>query len=179
MTAIDATAPRDVPWWQHESLTAGHLFLEMDGVPLAELAQQQGTPLYVYSRATIQRQLHRLLATLASTTEHFAVFYAMKANRFPGVLQAVRDVPGAGVDTCSPREVDAALAAGFPPELISFNAGMLSSRDLAHVAASTRPTISGRRTTLCPPWPRATYWGFCLPAPTVPAWPAITACADR
>jgi diaminopimelate decarboxylase len=107
----------------------------MDGVPLTELARQHGTPLYVYSRATIQRQLHRLLTALADVTGQFALFYAMKANRFPGVLQAVRDVPGAGVDTCSPREVEAALAAGFPPELISFNAGMLSSRDLAHVAA--------------------------------------------
>lgn len=135
MIAIGTTPPRGIPWWQHESLTAGHLLLEMDGVPLAELAQQHGTPLYVYSRATIQRQLHHLLTALADVTGQFAIFYAMKANRFPGVLQAVRAVPGAGVDTCSPREVEAALAAGFPPELISFNAGMLSTRDLAHVAA--------------------------------------------
>lgn len=124
-----------LPWWQHESLAASPEHLVLDGVPLTGLARQYGTPLYVYSRATIQRQLRRLLDTLAGATEHYAVFYAMKANRFPGALQAVRDVPGAGVDTCSPREVEAALAAGFPPELISFNAGMLSSRDLAHVAA--------------------------------------------
>lgn len=36
---------------------------------------------------------------------------------------------------CSPREVDHALAHGFAPDEVSFNAGMLSDRDLAHVAS--------------------------------------------
>jgi diaminopimelate decarboxylase len=107
----------------------------MDGVALEDVAREHGTPLYVYSRATVQRQLRRLEDALARVTDRYRIFYAMKANRSPGVLRAVRDVPGVGVDTCSPREVDHALAHGFTPEALSFNAGMLSDRDLAHVAA--------------------------------------------
>jgi diaminopimelate decarboxylase len=108
----------------------------MDGVPLAGLAQRHGTPLYVYSHATIQRQLRRLQAALAAEVSRHAVYYAMKANRCLDVLQAARAVPGVGVDACSPREVDLARQAGFPPALISFNAGMLSDRDLAAVASA-------------------------------------------
>ena len=44
-------------WWQHESLVAAETGLLLDGIPLANLADQHGTPLYVYSRATIQRQI--------------------------------------------------------------------------------------------------------------------------
>lgn len=123
------------PWWEHESLRVreGRLFL--DGVALDELAREQGTPLYVYSRATLRRQLGRLQEALAEVTERFRIYYAVKANRCPGVLRTLREVPGTGADTCSPREVEWALENGFPPELISFNAGMLSERDLAQVAA--------------------------------------------
>lgn len=124
------------PWWQHESLDITGEGLLIDGVPLVDLAQRHGTPLYVYSRATIQRQLRRLQAALAAAADHYAVYYAMKANRCLGVLQAARAVPGVGADACSPREMDLARQAGFPPTLISFNAGMLSDRDLAAVASA-------------------------------------------
>jgi diaminopimelate decarboxylase len=108
----------------------------LDGVPLADLAQQHGTPLYVYSRATIQRQLRQLQAALAAAVDRYAVYFAVKANRCLGVLQAVCAVPGVGADACSPREVDLARQAGFAPAQISFNAGMLSDRDLAAVAGA-------------------------------------------
>lgn len=122
-------------WWEHESLAFQGERLCLDGMALDEVACQHGTPLYVYSRATIQRQLGRLAAALASITERYRIYYAVKANRCPGVLRAVREVPGAGVDTCSPREVELVLENGFTPDRISFNAGMLSDRDLAQVAS--------------------------------------------
>jgi diaminopimelate decarboxylase len=117
-------------WWLHDSFAVDHGTLALDGVALKELAHQHGTPLFVYSRATIQRQLQSLQAALAAATDRYAIFYAMKANRCAGVLEAVRSVPGVGVDTCSPREIALALQYGFPVEKISFNAGMLSCRDL-------------------------------------------------
>lgn len=57
----------------------------------------------------------------------------MKANRFPPLLDALREA-GAGADACSPREVELALARGWKPDEVSFNAGMLSDRDMARVA---------------------------------------------
>jgi diaminopimelate decarboxylase len=109
--------------------------LALDGIDLRELAHQHGTPLFVYSRATIRRQLHALQAALSTATNDYKIFYAMKANRCPGVLAAVRSVEGVSIDTCSPREVGVALQAGFPKEMISFNAGMLSCRDLTTIAS--------------------------------------------
>ncbi len=138
MSSLETSTPeqgRGTPWWQHESLTVHEEGLRLDGTPLQALARQHGTPLYVYSRATIQRQLGRMEAALAAITDRYRIYYAVKSNRCPGVLRAVRDVPGAGVDTCSPRELELVLENGFSPERISFNAGMLSDRDLARVAA--------------------------------------------
>lgn len=121
-------------WWVHDSLTIDPEGLALDGVSLNALARQHGTPLFVYSRATIQRQLRALQQTLAEATDDFVVYYAMKANRHPGVLEAVLSVPGVGLDTCSPREVALALNMDLPAQRISFNAGMLSCRDLAQIA---------------------------------------------
>lgn len=122
-------------WWAHDSFAMVQGCLALDGVDLKELAQQHGTPLFVYSRATIRRQLHALQMALSSATDEFKIFYAMKANRCPGVLAAVRSVDGVGIDACSPREVGLALQSGFPKEMISFNAGMLSCRDLTAIAS--------------------------------------------
>ena len=120
-------------WWFHDSFSIDQEALSLDGVPLRWLAHEHGTPLFVYSRATIQRQLQALQAALATAADSFAIYYAMKANRFAGVLDAVRSVPGVGVDTCSPREIGYALQSGFTLSQISFNAGMLSCRDLTTV----------------------------------------------
>lgn len=129
-------------WWQHESLVAAETGLLLDGIPLANLADQHGTPLYVYSRTTIQRQIARLQAALAQVSQRAMIYYALKANRHPAVLQAVRTMAtveaahrvGVGIDACSLREVDWALEHGFAAEAISFNAGMLATAELAQLA---------------------------------------------
>ncbi|MBP8292263.1 MAG: hypothetical protein KAX65_05785 [Caldilineaceae bacterium] len=126
-----------VPWWQTSSLCVEHDNLTLDGVALHEIARQHGTPLYVYSRPTVRRQLATLQSLLDQVTASHRLYYAMKANRCPEILATVRGIPGAGIDTCSPREVATALASGFIPAEISFNAGMLSDRDLAFVAETT------------------------------------------
>lgn len=124
------------PWWCTESLTVENGMLALDGIALDALAREKGTPLYVYSRRTVQRRLALLDATLAQVAAGHRIYYAMKANRRPGVLAAVRELGSVGIDTCSPREVATALAAGFGPHEISFNAGMLSNQDLAYLAES-------------------------------------------
>jgi diaminopimelate decarboxylase len=131
----DPDQERDTRWWEHESLGIQQGRVCLDGSALDELARQHGTPLYAYSRATLQRQLSRLQAALAAITQRYRIYYAVKANRCSGVLRAVHDFLGVGVDTCSPRELELALESDFPPELISFNAGMLSDGDLARVAS--------------------------------------------
>ncbi len=137
------------PWWQNES----HVVLEddilCDGHSLTALAREHGTPLYVYSKPTVQRQLRKMQSALDEVGVAHRIYYAMKSNRHPGVLHAVRETRNVGLDTCSPREVELALAAGFAPDEISFNAGMLSSPELAYLAASgvhcTLDTLSALR----------------------------------
>jgi diaminopimelate decarboxylase len=111
------------PWWQDEWLRADGA-LTLDGVDLREVDR---TPLYVYSRRAAVARVREIAAHVDR------VWYAMKANRHPGLLDALREA-GAGADACSPREVALALERGWKPDEISFNAGTLSNRDMAFVA---------------------------------------------
>lgn len=128
------------PWWTSPSLVPGAV-LTMDGVDLPALARTHGTPLFVYSSATVRRQLALLDAALRGAGVKPRIQYALKANRCPALLGVIRGVPGIGVDTCSPDEVDLALGAGWDRAEVSFNAGMLSEGDLDRVAAAGVPCI--------------------------------------
>lgn len=104
----------------HFSYRDGALFAE--DVDLRRIAEAVGTPVYVYSSATIERH-YRLYAeamTRAAGGGRAHVFYAMKANGNLGVLKTLAAL-GAGADTVSEGEVRKALAAGFPPERIVFS----------------------------------------------------------
>lgn len=83
------------------------LFLE--DVRLADLAREHGTPLFVYSRAS-------MLAALGAYQRGFAgrkakIFYAMKANSSLAVLQVFARA-GCGFDIVSGGELERVLAAG-------------------------------------------------------------------
>lgn len=104
----------------HFSYRDGSLFAE--DVDLREIAAQVGTPVYVYSSATIERHYRLFEAAMKSAAPEGRahVFYAMKANGNLGVLKTLA-VLGAGVDTVSEGEVRKALAAGFPADRIVFS----------------------------------------------------------
>lgn len=123
------------PWWAGDSLTPGAQGLLVDGQAVAELARTHGTPLYVYSRQTVQRRVAAVRTALKTTGAPFRMHYALKANRYPPLLAVLRAEGDVGIDVCSPREVDHALATGFLPAEISVTAGMLSNRDLDYLVA--------------------------------------------
>lgn len=104
----------------HFSYRDGSLFAE--DVDLRRIAAEVGTPVYVYSSATIERHYRLFAAAMAETAApgKAHVFYAMKANGNLGVLKTLASL-GAGADTVSEGEVRKALAAGFPPEKIVFS----------------------------------------------------------
>jgi diaminopimelate decarboxylase len=126
----DPFPPPADPWWQHDSYTILPDDILLDGYSLRDLAREHGTPLYLYSQATVQRQLRRMQAALQQAVPRHKIYYAMKSNRNPAILSAVRALGDVGIDTCSPREVRHAMSHGFEASEISFNAGMLSNRDL-------------------------------------------------
>jgi diaminopimelate decarboxylase len=89
--------------------------LHAEGVSLARIAAEVGTPVYVYSTATIERHVRVFVEAFAP--QPVGVFFAMKANGNVSVL-ATAARAGAGVDTVSEGEVRKALAAGVPAERI-------------------------------------------------------------
>ncbi len=80
---------------------------DIAGRPIASLATEFGTPLYVYDAATVRERIAQLSA-------FDVVRYAQKANSNLGVLDLVRR-EGAVVDAVSAGECLRALRAGFAP----------------------------------------------------------------
>ncbi|QMV15899.1 diaminopimelate decarboxylase [Vibrio spartinae] len=89
-----------------------------EGVRLAELAKDYGTPLYVYSKATLER--HWNAFDQAVGAHPHLVCYAVKANSNLGVLSVLARL-GSGFDIVSQGELERVLAAGGNPEKIVFS----------------------------------------------------------
>jgi len=92
--------------------------LMVEGVRLSDLAQEHGTPLFVYSKAA-------MLSALAAYQRGFAgrkaqICYAMKANSSLAVLQVFADA-GCGFDIVSGGELARVLAAGGDPAKVIFS----------------------------------------------------------
>ncbi len=92
--------------------------LVCDGVLLADIAREYGTPAYVYSAESIRTAYRELDEAFASHPHR--IHYAMKANSSLAVVRLLRDA-GSGVDANSIGEVDLALRAGFAPSDIVFS----------------------------------------------------------
>mgnify|MGYP001226935613 CR=1 FL=1 len=94
----------------------GQLWAE--DVPVADLETQFGTPLYVYSRATLERHWN---AFDKAVGEHpHLVCYAVKANSNLGVLNTLARL-GSGFDIVSVGELERVIKAGGLPSKIVFS----------------------------------------------------------
>jgi diaminopimelate decarboxylase len=105
-----------LPGQPHFQFRGGQLFAEQ--VPMADLARRFGTPLFVYSKAS-------MLAALAAYQRGFAgrkarICYAMKANSSLGILQVFARA-GCGFDIVSGGELERVLAAGGQAHSIIFS----------------------------------------------------------
>lgn len=91
--------------------------LACDGIPLAAIAQAEGTPLYVYSANQI-RERYRALDDAFGGYPH-SVHYALKANSLLAVARLLRSV-GSAADANSIWEIEVARKAGFTADQIVF-----------------------------------------------------------
>ncbi len=94
----------------------GQLYAE--DVPLSKVAEQYGTPAYVYSRATLER--HWKAFDNALGDHPHLVCYAVKANSSLAVLNVLARL-GAGFDIVSVGELERVLAAGGEAGRIVFS----------------------------------------------------------
>ncbi len=103
----------------HFELLDGELACE--GVPLAVIAEAVGTPVYVYSSATLERHYTVLRDALTGAgLKDPLIAFAVKANSNVAVLRTLARL-GAGADVVSEGEIRRALAAGVPPERMVFS----------------------------------------------------------
>ena len=108
--------------------------LHADGVSLAELATEIGTPFYCYSESAISAQYRAYVDAFAD--QDAVICYAMKANDNLAILRTFAELC-AGADVVSGGELQRALAAGIPPSKIIFS-GVGKTEDELALALSTR-----------------------------------------
>ena len=102
---------------------------------LAQLAEQFGTPLWVYDAATID-------ARVSALRSFDVVRFAQKANSNTHILRRLRAL-GVAVDAVSLGEVERALAAGYQPGLQGDHAELVFTADLLDRATLERVVALG------------------------------------
>ena len=105
----------------------------MQANDLLHLAEQFGSPLYVYDAEKIQSQYNRLTKAF-SKVPNLRINYAMKALSNVAILQLLRDM-GSGLDTVSIQEVLLGLHAGYAPEKIFYTPNGVSLEEIEEVHA--------------------------------------------
>jgi diaminopimelate decarboxylase len=110
------TNPERLPGAPFLSRQGDALWLE--GVRLADLAAEFGTPLYVYSRAAMRAAAGAYQTALAGR-KHL-LCYAMKANSSLAVIKTFADL-GLGFDIVSGGELARVIAAGGDPAKVVFS----------------------------------------------------------
>src|SRR4051812_36127816 len=113
--------------------------MSVSNASLVQIAQQHGTPCWVYDAATIRKQIARL--------KRFDVIrYAQKANSNVHLLRLMRE-QGVLVDAVSRGEIERALEAGYKVEgersPIVFTADLLDRPTLARVVELKVPVNVG------------------------------------
>ncbi len=144
---VDVTSPPD--WWRRPGLDAVDGRLVIAGRDAEALARTRGTPRFVYDLERIRENAHVVHAAARRAGLDHRLRFALKANREPEVLAALRGLgrqvsrEAVGIDACSPGEVEHALANGWT-----------AGRDLLyrHQLLGARPRRHPRRRR--PPQPR-------------------------
>ncbi|WP_296148710.1 diaminopimelate decarboxylase [uncultured Flavobacterium sp.] len=99
---------------------------------LVQLAEQFGSPVYVYDSEKIQSQYKRLTNAF-SKVESLRINYAVKALSNISILKLLKQI-GSGLDTVSIQEVQLGLHAGFEPEKIIYTPNGVSFEEIEEVA---------------------------------------------
>ena len=103
--------------------------IHAEDVPLTAIAAAVGTPVYVYSRATLERHA-RVFREALSGLPRFHIAFAVKSNPNLAVLKVLAK-EGYGADVVSGGEMDRALAAGMPAAEIVFSGVGKTGAELA------------------------------------------------
>ena len=98
--------------------------LYVEDLPVKQLAEEFGTPLYIYSHATLERHWHAFNSALGDHPH--LICYAVKANSNIGILNIMAKL-GSGFDIVSQGELERVLEAGGEASKVVFS-GVAKSR---------------------------------------------------
>jgi len=107
--------------------------LIMQSQDLVKLAEEFGSPLYVYDAEKIKTQFNRLNSAF-SKVPRLRINYAVKALSNIAVLQLLKSI-GSNLDTVSIQEVKLGLYAGFNPHQIIYTPNGVSFEEIEEAAA--------------------------------------------
>lgn len=103
--------------------------LHAEDVPLTTIAEAVGTPVYVYSRATLERHA-RVFREALSALPRYHIAFAVKSNPNLAVLKVLAK-ESYGADVVSWGEMERALAAGMPASDVVFSGVGKTRKELA------------------------------------------------
>ena len=103
--------------------------LHAEDVPVEAIAEAVGTPVYIYSRATLTRHA-RVFRDALSVLPSVHIAFAVKSNPNLAVLKLLA-AEGYGADVVSGGEMDRALAAGIPASGVVFSGVGKTADELA------------------------------------------------
>lgn len=104
----------------------------MDRGQLLKIAEEFGSPVYVYDAEKIESQYKRLTSAFKSVKK-LKINYAVKALSNISILKLFNTL-GSGIDTVSMQEVQLGLAAGFKPQQIIFTPNGVSLHEIEEAA---------------------------------------------
>ncbi|GGZ61439.1 diaminopimelate decarboxylase [Streptomyces inusitatus] len=111
--------------WPASAVTARGGDVSVGGVPLAELAERYGTPVYVLDEAEVRARAAAWRRALPDAD----VVYAAKAFLCRAMVDWMEQ-EGVGLDVCSAGELELAASRGFPADRIVLHGNAKSPRDL-------------------------------------------------
>ncbi len=103
--------------------------VHFEKVPADKIAEEYGTPVYVYEEAKIRGAFRNLRE--AFPLKDVRIHYAIKANSNPWILRILME-EGAYADAVSPGEIFLALYAGFSPDKILFTQNSVSDEEMKY-----------------------------------------------
>ncbi|MGV9854908.1 diaminopimelate decarboxylase [Streptomyces sp. NPDC003442] len=121
------TPPRDAALsvWPASAVPLADGDLAVGGVPLTELADRFGTPVYLLDEAEVRARCRAYREAFPGA----AVLYAAKAFLCRAMAHWAEE-EGLGLDVCSAGELELAVTTGFPPEHIVLHGNAKSPYDL-------------------------------------------------
>ncbi|HEX3293154.1 MAG TPA: diaminopimelate decarboxylase [Solirubrobacterales bacterium] len=108
-----------------------HGHLEVAGCDVVELAEEFGTPAYIYAEEDMRRRAREYVRAFERRTDAFEVIYASKAFPATAAYRVMRE-EGLSVDVASGGELHVALAAGFDPARIHLHGNDKTEAELRY-----------------------------------------------